>query len=272
MPITVVAGSDLRRMAFVSPGRSRNSSRTVRSSERTVLSLSCNEKKSSDLNVLSFLSSYTRTTIGAGRRLSSGFTSFAATIDRSSRVGSFDAWGSGLLLVHAPSMTTSPHATCLRMTGAIASLNRRIRPEAEMLKDERGSATPTGCATCRGNPRSRLRLLVALDVVACRHCATATALLVLHHVFLLDLCERQADCLAHSEIIVSARRRHAGDDHVRHRQLEVFERVAAGLAHDEHGLVDVLASQAILHQVRTRAIYEVIEGQIFAVALPTTAP
>lgn len=54
-----------------------------------------------------------------------------------------------------------------------------------------------------------------------------------------------------------------GDDHVGEGVFEVLERAAAGLAHGQPGFLDVLAGQAVLHEVGTGAVDVVVELQVF---------
>src|SRR5688572_9475267 len=90
----------------------------------------------------------------------------------------------------------------------------------------------------------------------------ARAVLLLRNVLELEAREVQDEVFGEAVLAARAAGAHRGHEHVLHRDLDVLERRAAGLAHHEHGLLDVAARAAELPEDRGRLVDELRDAQI----------
>src|SRR5690349_13204798 len=102
------------------------------------------------------------------------------------------------------------------------------------------AAYGTPCAA-----KAPLLLRVGGDVVGdFLRAALLRALLILGLIRHLELGEVEGDVLGEPVFAAAAAGRHSGDEHFVHRDDEVLQRRATGLAHRENSLVEVLACAA----------------------------
>src|SRR5688572_21269138 len=130
-----------------------------------------------------------------------------------------------------------------------AKQGRRIVPSALLI----ASQADTG--------RAGLDLLVLLDVPAHFAPSLAGALLVLFLVLHLELGEVEGKVFS-EQIAAVAGVLHARDQDVRELDLEVFQRLLAGLADGDQGFLDVLAVTAGQHQSTARLVHELGDGDV----------
>src|SRR6266545_2556376 len=112
----------------------------------------------------------------------------------------------------------------------------------------------------------RLGLFVLLDVPAHLAARLAGALLILFEVLDLELGEVDRHVLR-EQVAAVARLLHAGDEDVVECDLEVLDRLLAGLADGNQTVGDVLAVAAVQHQRRRGLVQELRDGDVVDVDL-----